>query len=158
MCYPCKSLLYHNESERDTEQEEQDISFKSLCDINKELISACEMSPIKNTKLSQEQLKRKVTSKAELVKAKILKIVDADFCSSSPSLIKQTKSQLHLNKVLEAIHKKFGHTSSYNEKTSLLTLAPKYWSLEKTAEFFETTEYMVREAWKLNKEDGMLAM
>ena len=43
--------------------------------------------------------------------------------------------------MMNALKVQFADTLSYNEKASLLTLAPNYWSLEKTATFFDTTVY-----------------
>ena len=59
---------------------------------------------------------------------------------------------------MSTIKAKFADTQSYDEKASLLTLAPTYWSIEKTAAFFNTTVYMVREGRKLKEEKGILSV
>lgn len=59
--------------------------------------------------------------------------------------------------LLQAAKLKLQKTKVYNEKISLLTLAPQYWSIEKTASYFGITKYMVRESRRLLKERGFLA-
>ena len=44
------------------------------------------------------------------------------------------------------------------EKFQVLNIAPESWSRAKIAQFFDFSEYMVREAQKFCKEKGILAM
>ena len=82
MCYKCKGAVInyqHCEYSDETDDVMADISFKSVSDINADLVLATQISPIKSTKLSKDQIKRHLAIKADKVKSKILKI-------SEPSL------------------------------------------------------------------------
>ena len=55
------------------------------------------------------------------------------------------------------IKEKLVSSNSYKEKQQLLTMKPKSWSVQKFAEFFEVSEYLVRESQNLKSAGGMLA-
>ena len=163
LCYRCKDTISGKpdtvEVDADaTDPDYLDISKKSTEDINQEILDIS-LSPIKDTKLSKDQIKRKVIDKAEKTKAKVLKIVDAEDHDPNVAICEQNNSRAsnHLDAIMQAAKKKFQLERSYNEKVSLLTLAPDYWSIAKTVDFFETTEYMVQQARKLRSDKCILA-
>ena len=55
------------------------------------------------------------------------------------------------------IKEKLVSSNSYKEKQQLLTMKPKSWSVQKAAEFFEVSEYLVRESQNLKSAGGILA-
>ena len=55
------------------------------------------------------------------------------------------------------IKEKFISSNSYKEKQQLLTMKSKSWSVQKAAEFFEVSEYLVRESQNLKSAGGILA-
>ena len=152
-------MNYAEEINTDHESDEEnvlDVSSKSLHDINDELASISTISPLKNTKLSQSQMKRKIEQKAESMKTKILK-VGSVLTSSKEPLNELSKEESHLYDLFKSVKQRLNQAQSYNEKISLLTIAPTYWSIDKTATYFNTTHYMIREARKLLRDKGLLA-
>lgn len=59
--------------------------------------------------------------------------------------------------LLSEVKKKFQEANSVKEKTNLLTLAPKSWSREKTAKYFDCPVTMARRAKHSRDEDGILS-
>ena len=64
-----------------------------------------------------------------------------------------------LNRLHNLMKEKLADTNlKTREKIQVLTTAPESWSRAKIAQFFNVSEYVVREAQKLREEKGILAM
>ena len=168
LCFRCKGdlmrskntfddgLSLDNEKSEENESCEEIDENKTIADINAELSSiAMSVSPISNTKLSKKQIKRKLEVLADTMKAKILKVGNLE---EAPE--KQTTKQMnetHLNEILAAVRQRIQESNDPNEKVSLLTVAPMYWSIEKCATYFQVSSYMIRESRKQAKLKGILS-
>ena len=62
-----------------------------------------------------------------------------------------------LNKLLEMMKEKI-QLSPCKIKIQVLTLTPLSWTVRKTAEFFSVSNFMVRTAFRLRREKGILAI
>lgn len=60
--------------------------------------------------------------------------------------------------ILSSIRGKIALSESYEERVSLLTLAPPHWSRRMVCEQFGVTDYMVRDSRKLREEKGILVV
>lgn len=59
--------------------------------------------------------------------------------------------------LMSSIRERIALSESYEERISLLTLAPSHWSRQMMCERFGVTDYMARQARKLRDERGVLA-
>ena len=50
------------------------------------------------------------------------------------------------------------HSSSFQERLQILTLAPNSWSRREMAEFFNVSEYLIRTARSMKEEKGTVAI
>ena len=168
MCFKCKHKLissnqnvgsmqqYSNEIEDGEDDMSADLSFRSIAEINADLESASTISPIKNAKLSTDQRKRSIIQKADKVNTKLLKLAGVESTSKN-SESNLSSYETYFDELMTAIGLKYNGSHNYNEKVSLLTLAPDFWSISKTMEYFNTTAYMVRESRKLKTDKGILS-
>ena len=62
-----------------------------------------------------------------------------------------------LNKLMNELRTKFHSLNSHADKVQILTLKPTSWTIEKTADFFQCTTYIVRQATALKLQHGVLA-
>lgn len=59
--------------------------------------------------------------------------------------------------IMELIKEKIHATNDHQEKISFLTLAPRSWTIEKTAEYFSVSIRSVKSARELRKSSGILS-
>lgn len=165
LCYRCKETLIKRSkisslegqfSEESMGTDEDICADKTASEINEELSSICgSISPISSNKLSREQVKRKLKLKADQVKEKIMKIGNLDDSPQVSSL--PSKEEEYFNELMSAVKVRLQEENSSSEKVKLLTLAPRHWTIEKCATFFNVSHYMIKEARKLVKEKGILS-
>ena len=60
--------------------------------------------------------------------------------------------------MMVAIRQKVQCATSYREKIQILTLCPTNWTIKKSAQFFSASEYAIRAARKLAREQGILSL
>lgn len=118
----------------------------AICSLNESLQSIGE-TPIKKKRLSERKYpKTKFKKVSKVLKEKILQFSDSDSSTESPEM-----------EMLTQLKEKFQSTKDRSLKVQILTLLPKSWSVRKVQKEFEATNYMVRKAKKLVKENGILS-
>lgn len=80
--------------------------------------------------------------------------VDAD--SGSHTGQEPEKDLEAFTQLMASIRAKLSTTTSYNDRISLLTLAPPHWSRLDVCHFFGVTDYMARKARELRESKGIL--
>ena len=120
------------------------------------------ISPCKLTRISPKDKVSYVTRKVKQVKerSKALLSVCAELpVESLESPVKKSTSSgaadRDIDYLVSALKEKVS-VSSKGEQISLLSLAPKSWTIQKVIEEFGVTEYMVKKARKLQAEKGIL--
>ena len=104
--------------------------------------------------------KRKLEKVTKEVKKKISKALDYEIEMSEDekedkrNLIKKAKD---FNKLVGLLKEKLMSVGR-SQKVQILTLVPESWSQEKVATEFQVTQYMVKQARKLRREKGILAI
>jgi hypothetical protein len=139
------------------EQEQRSSLNESLGSIG--------VSPIKLKSIPKHQrlpaAKRKFDQITGATANKIKKVYDIDpMITLTPSctpLSSSIDNQIDdLYSLLNELKDKIKNVTSYSAKIQILTLTPESWSLAKSAEFFNVSNYLVREARKAKKKHGIL--
>lgn len=157
LCTRCISDL--SAALRAKEQSDSCSDFEDTMDTNEKVnasLTSLDISPLKFSAVSQRDsatyAKRKVNEAHNALVCKIAcagglneeKLAGCDLCKDYKLLIDELKEKLRL--------------SSHAQKIQILTLAPDSWAKEKIVEEFGVTDYMVRQARKLKKTAGVLAL
>ena len=74
-----------------------------------------------------------------------------------PQLTENSDSS-NCQRLVDSIKENLTDFSHERKKKQMLTLAPKYWTIQKPAVFYNVSEHVVKQARKLNKEKGILAL
>ena len=79
-------------------------------------------------------------------------------CSEQENAISEEmkKKASDLDRIVELMKDKI-QISPQKTKIQVLTMTPSSWSVRKTAEVFDVSNYMVRKAFRLREEKGILA-
>lgn len=81
----------------------------------------------------------------------------ADEESTEGHEVKKARTDLNaLDGIIDSLRGRIASSNSYDERVSLLTLAPLEWNRETVSDRFGVSEYMVRQARKLRQEKGVL--
>ena len=67
------------------------------------------------------------------------------------------KKAIDLDKLTEATREKLPH-SDYRHKVQLLTLTPESWSIKYASNYFQVSEYLIRRARELKRQQGINAL
>ena len=105
------------------------------------------------SRFRQKQLDLQIT----MAKAIDVEPRELDLSSEEEKTITETEQKAKDFEVLLFLMKEKIRASSRKEIIKILTLTPKSWSIRKTADFFNVSNYLVRSAFKLRKEKGILS-
>ena len=130
----------------------EDIEFHSPASDLQTLNTSLELlgeSPIQKKRLSGDKyMKNKKTKIGEIVKKKLE--------TTMGGLV--IKFQDDGEEMIQQLKEKFESTEKKSEQIQVLTVLPKSWTIPKVQEEFNTSNYMVRKAKALVKEQGILAL
>ena len=95
--------------------------------------------------------------------AKIKETVSEKIKMISPSISHEESTSVEHQssdetEIITQLKEKFAASEKRSQKVQILTLLPKSWSIQKIQAEFSTTTYMARQAKKLVKEQGILAL
>lgn len=169
LCPTCRKKLKESDSKVEiADSHEVDIDFipteEKADSLNVSISSLPGVSPLKPTQVGTRDIatygKRKWEEVKEITKEKI-----AECLNLPPEMIAGTSSQSmasshaqdDIDYLVAALKQKL-KTSSRQQQVSLLTLAPKSWTIAKVAHEFKVTEYTVRKARHLQRDCGILPM
>lgn len=172
LCSTCRNFCEEKIKIKVSENETDDELMTELDSLESRNVSLSQtntalddlgLTPIKLHTLSSRSkgsyYKRKVDNVTKAVKRKILKALDYDVPSSDDeeedtSMVKKAQDF----DVMISLLKEKILSVGRSQKIQILTLAPESWSKEKVMKEFNVSEYMVRQARKLKREKGILAI
>lgn len=164
LCKQCERKLLNLQKESSSDEEEYHLApdEQSLEDVDSFNTSfeKLECSPLKQSVRPRDKVrygKRKVQEASVAVTKKVAAAlkVHEDQIVSPDSEEKTCQNCTDFEEVVCSLREKC-KTSSKQEKIRLLTLAPKTWSIAKTATEFQVTHYLVRRSRELKKTRGIL--
>ena len=152
---------YKHDEAKDQDDEFMDCAHEE--EILNDSITHLGISPMKSTRVSSQNKarygKRKIDQVQEAVIGKVASALELSKSALDISHLSQTstcKKCDDMDHLLYLIKEKM-KISSKQRKIQLLTLAPRSWSIARTATEFNVSEYKVRQARKLKDEKGILA-
>lgn len=150
-CTKCRKEFDGNVEEESSTICDQDIEIDDPEDVNTSL-QAIGLSPLKFQKISKRDTigytKRKVKEAQEKIVSTIMNVGGVSENSILEASLTQTCSNCKdYIKLLDELIKKCQEVT-LKEKVQILTLAPKSWSIKKTAEEFKVSTRTVRDARK----------
>ena len=135
------------------------VPSSSKATLNNSL-TALEESPIKLHGIALHQREKKAKAKLEKVVEKIETKVAETYNVEIKKETLYSKDTLtkaaDLDKLTTQMKEKI-RVSDYNMQIKILTLTPESWTKEYTTNYFNVTDYQVRKARKLKKENGILS-
>ena len=151
---PINSNIYNTTSEQESEPSFELEDTKNYLNLS---ISLLDCSPVNsNIYKMREKVcygKRKVLQVQDVVAKKVANVLNI----AELSTIKDCTKCSDLDKLIYLMNEKITNSNSKQEKIQILTLVPESWSIEKTVNEFGVTEYSVKQARDLEKENGILA-
>ena len=100
---------------------------------------------------------KKLASATATLKRKLETVYDVPLESPESKLNSSDESDLRLfRKMWEEIKEKFKNSESYQERVQILTLSP--FTIERTINEFQTTNYLVKKSRVVKKERGILGL
>ena len=163
LCCQCRTSLYKN---KEKNYEPMDCSTDSVCQDDEAMkdqlntsLTSLGCSPIKFV-ASTNQLsygKRKLQDVNKTTEGHITNLlnIDQDLLNEKPEhCCQDSQDLLH---IMESIKEKIHATNDHQEKINFLTLAPRSWMIEKTAEYFAVSIRSVKSARELRKSSGILS-
>lgn len=172
LCSTCRNFCEEKIKIKVSENETDDELMTELDSLESRNVSLSQtntalddlgLTPIKLHTLSSRSkgsyYKRKVDNVTKAVKRKISKALDYDVPSSDDeeedtSMVKKAQDF----DVMICLLKEKILSVGRSQKIQILTLAPESWSKEKVMKEFNVSEYIVRQARKLKREKGILAI
>ena len=166
----CKQCWDHTKTYVNKEtSDELEISSESSCNEAEEIASsnldnsltACGVSPFKTQGKTKRQKILHATNKIQ----KVTKKVETHFSSKGIEVLTSgnaaNNSDIQKSKdfdiLMHELKEKFVGSTSYDSQIQILNLVPNSWTIKATMDFFGATNYQVRRAITLKKEDGILA-
>jgi hypothetical protein len=163
ICYHCLTEVKKEpaHSLTDTSSNDEFVPDRPYIDQLNESLQAFKVSPIKK-RLSTSQIQRKISVKKQKLDDKLTQIVSGStsyhklpVIADMDEIEKNDNSMLALTQLLKD---KYVETTSFDERLQLLTLVPQHWSIERTADEFACTKYMVRTSRSLKERLGILGL
>ena len=121
------------------------------------------VSPVKLKSVPQHQPSSAAKRKYQKVVFNIANDMSKVYNVEAMSLIEDSKpissnSDIqNLDRLTNAMKDKLKLATAYSSKIQILTVTPESWSRKKAAQYFEVSEYQVREARRLKNENGILS-
>jgi len=164
LCPTCRKKLA--EAAEGSTESEEDMDFipieEKADNLNVSITSLPGVSPLKPTQVGVRDkatyAKRKWEELKEVTKEKIAECLNLPpevIAGTSSESIPSSHAQDDVEYLVEALKQKL-KTSNRQQQVSLLTLAPRSWTIAKVAHEFNVTEYTVRKARHLQKDHGIL--
>ena len=159
LCPQCCISLYKNKEENYEPMGSVYQDDETMKDQLNTSLTSLGCSPIKfvasNKRLTYGKRKlQEVNKTTEGYMANLLNI-DQDLLNEKPEhCCQDTTDLLHM---MESIKEKIHAKNDHQEKIKLLTLAPKSWTIEKTAEYFYVSIRSVKSTKELRKSSGILS-
>lgn len=167
ICVSCRKAVYSTflqDNEKvsnlsDTDYEPDD--FLSTNEVIAKLNESCELmecSPIKVRKRKFDERATYLENKADRIANRFQNMARKALNIESSSKNKESENKQKCNdcaNLMCKLKEKF-KKSKIDDQIQILTLVPESWSILQTVNFFETSEYLVKKARKLLKEEGIL--
>jgi hypothetical protein len=146
----------------EADKKELNVSFEEINVSPVKLHAIGEHSKVTYGKRKVSQLQNKLKEKHSRIKEKIANVLNVApeeiECSEQENAISDeiNNKASDLDRIVELMKEKI-QISPRKTKIQVLTMTPSSWSVRKTAEVFGVSNYMVRKAFGLRKEKGILA-
>ena len=143
-CYekePSQSEQEQRSSTDDDTYEPLDATQESL-NTSSSLLGCSPLKPVSQRE-KPSYAKRKVQGLQKAITSKVLNVPTEEFPSTE--MITPCEKSEDVDKFIELLKEKCHHASR-KEKIKLLTLVPSSWSIKKTMEEFNISQYMVKRA------------
>ena len=163
LCTDCRK--YKPAEDNIDEFNYQPAEYVSPVEVRKQLddtLTSIGLSPCKIAKVSRRDTATYINKKAKQVeeKSKELLCQCADIPSTSVQsadpAVESTSSDNDIDYLVQAIKDKLKVSPGKQQKLKLLTIAPKSWTIARTAEEFGVTNYLVRRARELRNIHGII--
>ena len=156
-CYekePSQSEQEQRSSTDDDTYEPLDATQESL-NTSSSLLGCSPLKPV-SQRDKPSYAKRKVQGLQKAITSKVAKVLNVPTKElPSTEMITPCEKSEDLDKFIELLKEKCHHASR-KEKIKLLTLVPSSWSIKKTMEEFNISQYMVKRVREIKNKKGIL--
>ena len=150
------SVQGDNDDELDISREQLNLSFQSSGVSPLKLHGATKSRQISTAKSKIKRVQQYHTQQAaKVIGVSADAIVEYSCQQGNQEKMEEKEKAMELNKLHFLLKEKIS-SATRRDKIKLLTLAPDSWSRERTAKFFNVSEYLVRTSRTLKKNKGIL--